>query len=178
MDGMTWPDYRRMNQTAESRGGVRVSFLDGQIELMFPSYEHEWRKSQLGTLVELWLAENDLDYFPHGSATLRKQLKRAGKEPDESYSFGVQKKIPDLVIEVAITGGGIDTLEIYRRFQIPEVWVWQGNKLHAFVLTKNAYQASSTSQLLPGLNLELLASCAAIPNGLLARKKFLAGLKK
>jgi len=178
MDGMTWADYDLFWQAAERRGGYRVSYLDGQIELMFPSYDHELRKSRLGGLLEAYCHENEVDFFEHGSTTIREELKAAGKEPDESYCFAKQKKFPDLIIEVAITSGGIDTLEIYRRWAIPEVGVWQRDKLNIFLFKRGRYQAAAKSLHLPALDLDLLASCASIQNGLQARKKFLAGVKK
>lgn len=174
---MTWQDYEGLSTLAERRGGYRVAYLDGLIELMFPSYDHELFKSRLGQLVDVYCGEAEIDFFEHGSTTIRAELKAAGKEPDESYCFGVQKKTPDLVIEVAITKGGIDTLEIYRRWSIPEVWIWQDKKLQVFVLKRGRYTAVTKSLHLPGLDLELLSSCVTIANGLQARKKFLAALR-
>ena len=157
---------------------MRVSFLDGTIELMAPSYEHESRKSQIGWLLKLYLVEKDIDVFAHGSTTLQKSFKKAGKEPDESFCFYRQKKIPDLAIEVAITSGGIDTLEIYRRWAIPEVWIWQRDALQVFILEDEVYTKNRASRWFPDLDLKLLSECAKIESVLQARKKFLAGLAK
>lgn len=116
-DGMEWADYVALDAIRDERGGFRVTYLDGVIELMFPSFEHEIRKSNVGVLLEAWFVEKDLDFTIHGSTTLRDEIKQAGKEPDESYAFGDQHQDhPDLAIEVAITSGGIDTLEIYKRW--------------------------------------------------------------
>lgn len=177
-DGMQWKDYIRFWNDAEEFGGVRVSYLDGTIELMFPSYEHESSKSQFGSLVNAYCCENDIEFFEHGSTTLKAEMKAAGKEPDESFCFGRNKKVPDLAIEVSITSGGIETLEIYRRFRIPEVWIWRKGKVEVFVLERGAYKPVDRSKALPGLDLSLLAKCAQIESGLQARKKFIAGMKR
>jgi Uma2 family endonuclease len=175
--GASWQDYKTMQAFVEKRGGARVSYLDGLLEVMTLSLEHESRKSNLSRLLELYLDHLEIEFFCHGSATLEKELKSAGKEPDESYCFHEQKKNPDLVIEVAITRGGIDTLELYRRWQIPEVWVWQKNRLHVFVFADESYHAATVSHWFPKLDLELLEACARMESTSEARRKFRDGLK-
>lgn len=178
MGGRTWQDYLALDSERERRGGFRVTYLEGVIELMFPSFEHEIRKSNVSRVLEAWLEEHDIDFTIHGSTTLRSEIKEAGKEPDESYAFGDAKNNrPDLAIEVAITSGGIDTLEIYCRFEVPEVWIWQKNELKVFVLDAGSYTAASQSRLFPKLDLLLLAECASIEKTSEARKTFLAKLR-
>ena len=172
--GMAWADYHMFGKAAVRWGGVRVSYLDGTLELMFPSFEHELRKSRIGGLLEMYLERRQIHFYEHGSATLKKELKQAGKEPDESYCLHRQNKIPDLAIEVAITGGGIDTLEIYRRWKIAEVWIWQRDHLKVFLLEDDAYAPKTASRWLPELDLKLLATCVLIEDGLEARRAFLA----
>ena len=46
---------------------------------------------------------------------------RRGVEPDECYCLGTLAEIPDIAIEIALTSGGIDKLEVYRGLQVPEV---------------------------------------------------------
>ena len=176
--GMSWKDYLHFWNDAEEYGGFRASYLEGTIQLMFPSYEHESGKFQFGSLISAYCIERDIEFFGHGSTTLQSEMKAAGKEPDESFCFGKNKKSPDLAIEISITSGGIETLEIYRRFRIPEVWIWRKDTLEVYVLERGGYRAAEQSRVLPGLDLTLLAKCALIESGLQARKKFVAGLKR
>ena len=175
---MDWQDYLELDAIRDERGGFRVAYLDGVIEIMFPSFEHEIRKSNVSRVLEAWLEEKDLGFTIHGSTTLRNEIKQAGKEPDESYAFGDQRQErPDLAIEVAITSGGIDTLEIYRRWAIPEVWIWQKGKLNVFVFEGENYVSANLSRWFPDLDLQLLAECAKIEKTSEARKKFIAALR-
>ena len=174
----TWEQFKTLQNYFEQWGGARVTYLDGTIQLMTISLEHESRKSLLARLLETFLIEEDIEFFLHGSATLESEIKKAGKEPDESYCFHTEKKLPDLAIEVAITSGGIDTLEIYRRWKIPEVWIWQRDVLHVFQLRGGTYMQADQSRHFPRLDLALLAKCARIPGFLEARREFLAGMKK
>lgn len=174
----TWQLFKTLQTSLGEGNGARVSFLDGTIQLMPLSLEHESRKSQLSRLLEVYLYEREVEFFLHGSTTLESEIKNAGKEPDESYCFHRQKKYPDLVIEIAITRGGIDTLELYRRWQIPEVWIWQRDRLQVFDYRDDGYVASTMSRHFPDLNIALLETCARIESVPQARRQFLAGLKK
>jgi hypothetical protein len=70
-------------------------------------------------------------------------------------------------------------LEIYRRFNVPEVWFWRRKKLEIFILRNSgAYEAARNSSLLPGLDISLLARCVAIRSWQQARRTFRASLSK
>lgn len=170
----TWEDYKYSQAMAERTGGMRATYLDGRIEIMTLSLEHEMRKRNLSCCLDAWLFEQDIDFYCHGSATLEAKVREAGKEPDESYCFHEQKEFPDLVIEIAITRGGIDTLELYRRWSIPEVWIWHRSQLHVFHLTEGDYISADRSRWFPDLNLALLAECTRLDSAKEARKHFLA----
>ena len=176
--GVTWDEFKTFQSSIGEGRGARVSYLDGIIQFMTVSLEHESRKSHLGCLLEAWLFEQDVEFFAHGNATLESKRKKAAKEPDESYCFHVQKKIPDLAIEVAITRGGIDTLELYRRWQVPEVWIWQRDRLRIFHFEKGGYAPAVRSRHFPELDLALLEQCARVESVTQARRAFLAGLRK
>jgi Putative restriction endonuclease len=103
----------------------------------------------------------------------------AGAEPDESWCIDGEKEFPDLVLEIALTSGGVRKLEIYQRFKVPEVWFWRRGKLELFALLPDggAYESVERSRLLPALDPELLARCVAIRSWQEARRAFRAGLK-
>ncbi len=51
--------------------------------------------------------------------------------------LGEKKDNPDLTIEVILTSGSLQKLEKYKRFQIPEVWLWEDNQLRIYHLEDN-----------------------------------------
>ena len=111
-----------------------------------------------------------------GSATRRGEEKGTSFEPDQSYYLYVKKEQPDLAIEVILTSGNLRKLEKYRRFQIPEVWLWEDNQLQVYYLGAEGYDLVDRSQLLPKLDLDLLVRCVQVPSRLEAMKAFLTGL--
>ncbi len=117
--------------------------------------------------------------MPRGQATMRLALKEAGAEPDESWCIAEEKEFPDLVLEIALTSGGVSKLEIYRRFKVPEVWFWRRGKLEIFALDSSEnYQLLRASRLLPGLDIALLERCVGIRSWQQARRTFRSALSK
>ena len=98
-------------------------------------------------------------FYGRGAPTLGDRAQGTRREPDESYNIQTKKEIPDFLIEVVITSGGIDKLESYRRIGVPEVWFWIENELSVYQLQDGVYQQSDRSQFLPDLDLSCLVRC-------------------
>jgi len=117
-----------------------------------------------------------IEFIPVGNATRRGEEKGTSFEPDESYYLGEKKDNPDLAIEVILTSGSLEKLEKYRRFKIPEVWLWENNQLYVYALISSEYHLVNYSQLLPDLDLDLLVRCVLMPSRLEAMNAFKAGM--
>ena len=72
--------------------------------------------------------------------------------------------VPDIVIEVIWTSGGLDKLAIYRGLGVPEVWFWQEGGLSFYLLDEGGYTVGARSTRLPDLDPELLTRCMAEPS--------------
>jgi Uma2 family endonuclease len=182
ISGVSWTDYEALLADLGDSNACRVAYLDGVVEIMSPSRRHETGKIRIGNLIALYFIDNDIEYFPTGSTTFRKQEGLAGCEPDESYCLGEDRPFPDLVIEVVVTSGGINRLQLYERLGVAEVWFWQNDRLVVYRQRSVAllpetfgYELSRSSELLPDLNLDLLARCIVIPSSLVAAKTFRLG---
>src|SRR5690242_2815198 len=84
--GMTWKDFEILLAVRGDRAGVRMAYLNGAIELMSPSVNHEGIKTMIGRLVEAYADARGLDLNGYGSWTLKSSLVERGAEPDECYS--------------------------------------------------------------------------------------------
>jgi Uma2 family endonuclease len=135
-----------------------MSYLDGVLEIMSPSSFHEELKTTIARLFEAWADERRLPIRGRGSMTMRTAPRQRAAEPDECYILGdLPKEYADVVIEVNWTSGGIDKLEIYRGLRIREVWMWEDGAIHVHALHGEAYVLAERSELLPELDLALLA---------------------
>ncbi|MDJ0732206.1 MAG: Uma2 family endonuclease [Crocosphaera sp.] len=154
-----WQQFKGIKTLIEKQPGVKLSYLDGVIELMTLGEEHETIKSIIAILLGIYFWQQEIEFTPVGSATRESEEKGVSFEPDESYYIGEKKEHPDLAIEVNITSGSVKKLEKYKRFQIQEVWLWQNNKFSLYALQDNEYKQIFQSQLLPKLNFKLLEDC-------------------
>jgi Uma2 family endonuclease len=157
-----WEGYESFLTLRGEQGGTRVTYLDGELELMSPSINHEIFKKTLARLLEAYAEERGIELNGYGSWTVKSPVTKRGVEADECYVVGQRDtppEIPDIAIEVVWTSGGIDKLEVYRGLGVPEVWFWQNGALRFFLLQDDGYLSSTRSRLLPDLDPELIARC-------------------
>lgn len=161
LEGVTWQQYEAlvtlfMNQFP----ALRMTYLEGSLELMTTSPEHERLKTIIARLIEAFAEELDLDLNGYGSATFRQEAAARGLEPDECYCLGELHDVPDIALEITLTSGGIDKLKVYQGLGVKEVWFWEKQQLSLYGLTETGetYEALERSQLLPQLDVALLAS--------------------
>jgi Uma2 family endonuclease len=180
---VSWEDYEALLVDLVDRSSPHIAYLDGVIEIVSPCRTHESRKTVLGDLLLVYFLETDTPYFPMGSTTLKAQYKQAGVEPDESYCLYEDKEIPDLAIEVVVTSGSINRLELYGRLEIREVWFWQKGKIWVYVRRDGdsrqfsetfGYEEIDRSELLPNLDINFLQNALQNPDPLAAVKEFRA----
>ncbi len=172
-----WGEFETLEALLAESPGLRITYLDGLIELMTIGEPHELIKKSLAILLEAYFMAIEMEFIPVGSATRRGEAKKTSFEPDESYYLGNKKENPDLAIEVILTSGNLRKLEKYRRFQIPEVWLWEKEQLQVYCLGSDGYELVERSQLLPDLDLDLLVNCIQMPSRLEAMKTFMAAVK-
>lgn len=156
---VSWEDYERLLEIRGDKAAPRITYLEGEVEIMSPSKDHEQIKSFIGHLLETWCIDRGIDVTPFGSWTLKGQETKHAAEADECYIFGTEPRArPQLAIEVEWTRGGIDKLQVYEKLGVGEVWIWRKGVIDVFVLAGKTFERSDRSSLLPDLDLKLLAS--------------------
>lgn len=159
LHGVSWAEYERRCALRGEGSVPRITYLDGDMELMTPSRDHEQVKSHIGALVEAFAIDRGVELGAYGSWTLKAEVKQAGVEPDECYILGLdqrKKKVPDLAIEVIWTSGSVRKLEAYRRLGVREVWFWKNGELTVHVMRGRRFVVAKRSRALPALDLTLL----------------------
>lgn len=159
LEGVPWSTYVVLRDSVDSPG-IRMTYLKGVLEIMSPSREHEVSKTQIARLLELFCLERDIPLFGYGSTTFRKEERERGLEPDECYCRGADKEVPDVALEVVVTRGNIDKLEVYRGLGVREVWVFEDGEFSLFALRGESYVAIGSSEVLPEVDLAQLATFA------------------
>lgn len=159
---MSWQDFEVLLAIRGDRPGVRMYYLDGEIELVSSTKIHEGRKKTLARLLEIWAMESDVALNGFGSWTLKHELREAGAEPDECYIIGdpAERDVPDLAIEVEWSRAtGLSKPEIYRRLGVRELWTLKSDgRLIVRILVRAEWVEHPRSKLFPRLDLAWLRS--------------------
>ena len=149
LHGISWTEYEIMLAIRGDRPAPRMTYLEGELELMSSSRSHEWVRKTLSRLIEAWATERRVPLVGMGSWTLESAPDQRGLDPDGCYALSERDDRPDLAVEVVWTRPAIPKLEVYRGLGIPEVWVWEEGRMHVHVLRGDAYAEVPRSELLP-----------------------------
>ncbi len=170
MTNVSWDAFESfLRERGEAR--PRVTYLEGTLELMSPSRDHESIRRCLAAIVDEYLDHLGIVWDGAGAWLLKNAPSEAGLEPDGCYLLhDPTKQRPDLAIEVAWTSGGVDKLEIYRRLGVGEVWFWINDAMSVHVLTDAGYEVRTTSACLPGFDFALVDEMLALPSLSAVRK--------
>jgi Uma2 family endonuclease len=151
---------------------IRVTYDQGEMEVMTLSPKHGRKKTRLARMVEALTEEMETDIAGLGSMTCRREDSLRGLEPDECFWIQNERAVrdrdqidlevdppPDLAIEVEISRSSMDRMAIYAALRVPEVWRWDGTTLRVCLLTPDGtYRQSNRSRSFPFLPLDQFAT--------------------
>lgn len=157
--GKSWEQFEHLHKCFEDSPGVRLSYYKGTIGILMPGVAHELFKSVIGFLIEAFLLDREVEFFPTGSATQKKEG-IAATEPDESYEIQGVK----LAVEINFTSGDESKLDRYRELSVDEVWIWEDGVLCVYHLIDDEYKPVTSSRIpaLSCINLVVLSNCILI----------------
>jgi Uma2 family endonuclease len=179
LSGVSWNSYESLLRERGESKAVRLAYLEGELELMSPSHNHDLRAEMIGHLVMAWAEVFGVTLLPTGSWTVRKKGKKRGFEPDKSFVLGTSVgEAPDLCVEVTWTSGGLDKLDIYRGLSIPEVWFWRAGAIDVYLLSSKGYVRRRVSAVLKGLDPRLLAKYVVTANAVASIRAYRRALQR
>ncbi len=94
LTGVYWDDYESFLALLEDHAGVRLYYLEGEMEIVTTSPKHERIKAMIGRLLSRYAFLRRVDLRAYGSTTFKKKAAESGAEPDECYVVGME--LPDL----------------------------------------------------------------------------------
>jgi Uma2 family endonuclease len=163
---VSWEQYESTLEAVGS-GALRLTFDNGELEIMSPLSIHERTKKILGGFIEVIALELNIPVARLGSTTFRRESLQKGTEPDECYYIQNELRVrektdvslerdpaPDLVIEVDITSRSIKKEPIYAAMGVLEVWRYDGVKLQSLWLESGEkYAAKENCRAFPWLKM-------------------------
>lgn len=177
LGSVPWSTYVVLRDTIDSPG-LKLTYLEGWLEIMSPSRTHEVSKKQIARLLELFCLERDIPLFGYGSTTFRKEEKQRGLEPDECYCRGADREVPDIALEVIVSAPLLDKLEVYRGLGVREVWLFRNEAFEVMTLRHGQYEAIERSEVFPEVDLPLLAHYVLLEDQHAALKAFRDELRR
>ncbi len=136
LNGITWGQYEKILEAFPEQSGLRITYLDGRLTLLSPKRRHDWHEDTLGDLVKAVASGLGIGWEPSGHTTYRRKDVGGGVEGDQTFYFGVNAETmrgpidvdlttqppPDLAIEVEVTHRADDSVAVWGRLGVPEVW--------------------------------------------------------
>ncbi len=151
-----WAGYRALLRLRGEKSVPRMTYLDGDLWLMSPSFSHERLAERLGLFVMVVVEELDIPCTPAGHTTFRRKKKRGGVEGDKTFYLANEGRIrgkenidlrfdppPDLAIEAVYTHGAAPAVEVWRRFRVPEIWACDEDRLRILAIGADGRYAES-----------------------------------
>jgi Uma2 family endonuclease len=108
-----------------------------------------------------------MNYESYGSTTWKREISKAGVEPDNCFYFQNEAKIrgklkfdltqdppPDLALEIDMTSKSLGRFPIYARLGVPEIWTYDSGELKIYQLQGDEYLEVETSSVFPMLRVQ------------------------
>ncbi|MDQ2855897.1 MAG: Uma2 family endonuclease [Acidobacteriota bacterium] len=166
---VSWDTYERLLADLSDCSAPRLTYDRGELEIKSPTPKHEKVNRAIEILVSTLASEMQIEVASLGSTTFKREDIDRGFEPDSCFYITNEMRIrgkdqldlkvdppPDVVFEVDITKSSINKQSLWAKFDVPEVWRYDGNTVRIFTLVEGAYVASLQSRALPALSSEVL----------------------
>ncbi len=165
LHGVDWSLFESICASRGDRPVPRITYVDGDLELMSPSYWHECLKGYLTGFVQSLARGLQVNFRSAGSTTWQREDVIKAKEPDACFYLANEPRIrglrdidltehppPDLAIEIVLTNPLLDALVVYGALGVPEVWTFDGQILRFLQRRQDgSYIESETSLAFPML---------------------------
>ncbi|PNW62153.1 UNVERIFIED_CONTAM: hypothetical protein BEN50_04420, partial [Euhalothece sp. KZN 001] len=159
---VSWSELEQILEELGETPSSRISYSNGNLEIMTPLPEHEYSKVLISDFVRIILEELEQEYWNLGSTTFKSEKMAQAVEADECFYIQNEaivrgkKRIdlnrmppPDLVIEIDITNR--TRFNNYQLLGVPELWRYDGTNLEINRLQSGTYILSDESLQFPQL---------------------------
>ncbi len=165
-----WSEYEQLLADLGESYAVRVSYDQGRLEIVTPSSKHEKYKELILRLADTAADELGCELESFGSTTFKLEQLAKGVEPDTCFyvphaaSVTGKDRIdlrtdppPDVVVEIDVVQKSMRKFAIYASLGVPELWRYDGRRLHVYHLTEQGYVEAPASRALAALTGEVLS---------------------
>jgi len=168
ISGITWEGYITLLKELGENRSTRIAYEEGVLEIRMPGQPHEAANRVLAAIALTLVEELGFEFNDLGSMTLNRPDLSKGVEPDSCFYIqnaqagqGLGETIssnlpPDLALEVDIANRSDSKLSIYQAMGVPEVWLYQRDRIQIKHLENGVYIDAPTSPAFPSVSAEQL----------------------
>ena len=171
LQDVPWEAYEQLLEDLSDRPGVRVTYDEGNVEIMSPLRKHEKYKEFVGDLIKALADGLDISVESSGSTTWKRKKDAKGVEADICFHIAHAERVigrddldvnvdppPDLAVEIDITNESTSKFPIYAAFGVPEIWRYSDKRKSVvmYELRDHAYVEIEASRSFPMLTPEIL----------------------
>ena len=171
LQDVPWEAYEQLLEDLSDRPGVRVTYDEGNVEIMSPLRKHEKYKEFVGDLIKALADELEISVESCGSTTWKRKKDAKGAEADICFHIAHAEQVigrddldlnvdppPDLAVEIDITNESASKFPIYAAFGMPEIWRYSDKRKSVvmYALRDRAYVEVEASRSFPVLTPEIL----------------------
>jgi Uma2 family endonuclease len=148
-----------------SNRSLRLKYSSGNLEILEPSPQHQFYQTIIARFVETLAEELGLKITAVGSTTF-KRPELSSAEPNQCFYIQnfctitgktsidtSENRPPDLVVELDITSFSENSLQVYADVGVPEVWIYNGERLIINILENSAYVLCDRSLVFPTVHI-------------------------
>jgi Uma2 family endonuclease len=169
LNDISWQEYEMFLEDFADKSGWRLAYDTKKLEIMPPTYEHEYFSLSFHDFVRAYCDTFELNLVSAGSTTFRRSSLNKGVEPDECFYIQsaeemIGKKfaskeypIPDIAVEIDISTDSLDKFPIYAALEVSEIWIYNGKKVEFYKLVDEKYHQTIESLALPKISSEKLS---------------------
>ncbi|MDJ0510612.1 MAG: Uma2 family endonuclease [Crocosphaera sp.] len=163
---IAWQQFENLLENLGDSRSASITYDEGRLEIMSPLPEHEYLKERISDTIKEAAEMLDLDFECLGSTTWKREIKKAGIEPDNCFYFQNEPLIrgklvfdlnhdppPDLALEIDLSSKSINRFPIYARLEVPEIWCYDSGELKIYQLEGDSYLQKEVSSIFPNFNI-------------------------
>ena len=160
LQDISWADFEQILADLGEHRGSRISYSNGELEIMVPLPEHEKHKEIIGDIVKILLEQLEQDFEALASTTFKNQQMGQAVEADACFYIKNYQAVigkdrldltidppPDLAIEIDITNRTY--FNNYLLLKVPELWRYTRKDFKIYLLEGDRYLESATSPNFP-----------------------------
>lgn len=146
LTNISWSLYQAIAEAKGDRPAPRLSYLDGTLELMSPSYWHEALSRRVGIFVLMMARGLCRPCLDAGSTRWERAGVPAAKEPDVCFYLENEHVVRGLH-EIDLSHSLVDAHRIYSGLGVPEIWRYDGDSLRILHLGADGHDIERENSL-------------------------------